>query len=117
MKYSKKLSPDDSIINEGFLGIDINDIKKKAFKFSQSSQFRNSLSELDDTLIKEIELEIRGIKNADDTISKIFQKFSNSNESMSLIGITILSLFGLHAILKLLIAVKRGWSFSVLLDS
>lgn len=80
-------------------------------KFSQSSQFRNSLSELDGTLIKEIELEIKGIKNADSTISKIFQKFSNSNESMSLIGITILSLFGLHAILKLLIAVKRGWSF------
>ena len=33
------------------------------------------------------------------------------NESMSLIGIAILSLFGLHAILKLLIAIKRGWSF------
>lgn len=98
--------------NENFLSIDINLVKNKAFEFHKTSECRKILSKIDSSLLENASQEIKNLsdkyKSIDIAIKKIISKFQSNNEGI--IGMSILTIFGLHAFIKLLIKFKDNKS-------
>lgn len=107
-----------NLFNESFLSIDINKIKEEAFKFHKTSECREILSQIDqnvlEKVIKEVEKLSNKYKSIEVAIKKIISKSQASNEGI--IGMSILTIFGLHAFIKLLIALRDNHQFGDYID-
>lgn len=99
--------------NENFLSIDINKIKENANKFYTTKECRIAMSEIDintlNNAIKEVEKLKSKYKSIESAIKKLISKSETQNEGIA--GTIMLTIFGLHAFIKLLVAIKNGWSF------
>lgn len=98
--------------NESFLSIDIKDIKKKAYEFHKTSECRLAMSEVDINLLNNLVKEVTSLKDKyksiDSAVNKIINKSESKNEGIT--GTILLTTFGLHAMIKMLIGIKNGWS-------
>lgn len=99
--------------NEGFLGIDLKNIKEEAQNFAKSKDCVKLFSQVDTDILDSVVEELKKLKekwgSLDDLALKLFAKVESKNEG---IGSTIvLSAFGIHAFMKLLAALKNGWGF------
>lgn len=98
--------------NESFLSIDIKDIKKKAYEFHKTKECRLAMSEIDIELLNSSIKEINNLKNKyksiDLAINRIINKSESKNEGIA--GTILFTAFGLHALVKMLIGIKNGWS-------
>lgn len=102
----------ESFINESYLGINISDIKKKAFEFHKTKECRLAMLEIDISIlnkaVKEVQNLVKRYGAVDDLAKDIVVKSEAKNEG--LFGGILLAVFGFHAIMKLLKAIKDGWS-------
>jgi hypothetical protein len=99
--------------NEEFLGIDIKKIKKAAYDFHKTKECRILFSGIDKKILDDSTKEIDKAKekygNLDKFSTKLLSKADNKNESI--VATTIFTAFGIHAVWKLLRAIKDDKSF------
>ena len=99
--------------NEGFLGVDLKKIKDEARKFSKSRECVKIFSKVDVNILNSAVKEFKSLNkkwgSIDDLGQKILKKVETSNEGVG--SIIVLSMFGIHAFMKLLSALKNNQSF------
>lgn len=99
--------------NEGFLGIDLKKIKEEAQNFAKSKDCVKLFSQVDTDILDSVVEELKKLKekwgSLDDLALKLFAKVEAKNEGVG--SVIILSAFGIHAFMKLLVALKNGWGF------
>lgn len=98
--------------NESFLGINISKIKKEAYKYHSTKECRKAMAEIDISTLNSAAKEVQSLGkkwgSIENFTKKLISKSESKNESMA--GAVILTIFGLHALIKLIKALKDGWS-------
>ena len=99
--------------NEGFLDIDLKKIKEEAQNFAKSKDCVKLFSQVDTDILDSVVEEFKKLKekwgSIDILAQKLLTKIEVKNEGVG--SVIILSAFGIHAFLKLLAALKNGWTF------
>lgn len=99
--------------NEGFLGVDLKSIKGEAQKFAKTKECVKIFSQVDTDLLDSVVEELKKLKQKWGSIDilgqKLLAKADASNEGIG--SIVVLSLFGVHAFMKLLSALKNNQRF------
>lgn len=106
MKYIKQ-------INEEFLGIDIDDIKKKAYEYHKTKEWRSIMSGIDIETLNSVESELYYIENKWGNVDNLAERILNKGESKNetIFNTILLATFGIHAFMKFLVAIKNNRSF------
>ena len=99
--------------NEGFLGVDLKKIKEEAQKFSKTKECVKIFSKVDTDILDSVVEELKRLKQKWGSIDvlgqKLLTKAETSNEGIT--STVILSVFGIHAFMKLLSALKNSQGF------
>jgi len=99
--------------NEGFLGVDLKKIKEEAQKFAKTKECVKLFSQVDTDILDSVVEELKKLKEKWGSIDvlgqKLLTKADASNEGIG--SVIILSMFGIHAFMKLLSALKNSQGF------
>lgn len=99
--------------NEGFLGVDLKKIKEEAQKFAKTKECVKLFSQVDTDILDSVVEELKKLKEKWGSIDilgkKLLTKAEASNEGIT--STVILSIFGIHAFMKLLSALKNSQGF------
>lgn len=100
-------------INEEFMGIDLDKIKKKAYEYHKTKEWRDIMSGIDIPTLNLVDKEITFLKNKWGNIDNIAKKILNKGETKNetIFNTILLTAFGIHAFMKLLVALKNNRSF------
>lgn len=102
----------EDFLNEEFLGIDLKKIKKAAFDYHSTKECRQAMLEIKMSLLDSVVKEVLSLKNRygliDNLAKKLIAKANSQNEGV--LSTILLTTFGIHATLKMLAALKNGWS-------
>jgi hypothetical protein len=99
--------------NEGFLGVDLKKIKQEAQNFAKTKECVKLFSQVDTDILDSVVEELKKLKEKWGSIDilgqKLLTKADASNEGIG--SVIILSMFGIHAFMKLLSALKNSQGF------